>query len=114
MQCVGDFAPEVETPGRSGNRKLSAFQIGVERLAHSAHLHLAAASHAQVEFSREALMQGPTLCAQCDLPEDRCACEKYCTICKGQQNVRLCSDGLSYSPHSRDPSELSLATTRAP
>jgi len=34
-------------------------------------------------------MQGPTLCAQCDLPEDRCTCERYCTICKGQ--VKTCA-----------------------
>jgi len=48
-------------------------------------------------------MQGQTLCAQCDLPEDRCACEKYCTICKGQVNVRLCSDGLYYVPIAGKP-----------
>jgi len=49
---------------------------------------------------------------QCDLPEDRCACEKYCTICKGQVNVRLCSDGLYYCPDCREACEVSLATSR--
>src|SRR5438094_8612320 len=62
----------------------------------SPHLRLAASSPAQVEFSLEALMLAQTLCAQCDLPEDRCSCERYCTICKGQLNVRLCSDGHYY------------------
>src|SRR5207249_9400971 len=27
-----------------------------------------------------ALMEGPTVCVQCDMPEERCSCEKYCTI----------------------------------
>src|SRR5260370_26770115 len=57
-------------------------------------------------------MQGPTHCAQCDLPEERCACERYCTICKGQHNVRLCSDGLYYCPDCREACDVSLATTR--
>ena len=73
---------------------------------------LAAACHAQVEFSLEALMAGPTVCMQCDLPEDRCTCERYCTICKGQQNVRLCSDGLYYCPDCREACDVSLATSR--
>jgi len=78
----------------------------------SPHLRLAASSPAQVEFSLEAPMQGQTLCAQCDLPEDRCSCERYCTICKGQLNVRLCSDGLYYCPDCREACDVSLASSR--
>src|SRR6266403_3004886 len=25
-------------------------------------------------------MQAPTVCMQCDLPDERCTCERYCTI----------------------------------
>jgi len=57
-------------------------------------------------------MQGQTLCSQCDLPEDRCSCERYCTICKGQMNVRLCSDGLYYCPDCREACDVSLASRR--
>jgi hypothetical protein len=76
------------------------------------HVHLAGAHRALVQFRREALMQGPTACAQCDLPEERCTCERYCTICKGQLNVRLCSDGLYYCPDCREACDVSLATSR--
>ncbi len=38
------------------------------------------------------------VCTQCDKSEEYCRCEKYCTICKGQLNVRLCADGLYYCP----------------
>ncbi len=57
-------------------------------------------------------MQGPTHCTQCDLPEERCTCEKYCTICKGQHNVRLCMDGLYYCPDCREACEVSVASSR--
>src|SRR6266576_3107021 len=66
----------------------------------------------KVVFCGEALMQGPTHCAQCDMPEDRCTCERYCTICKGQLNVRLCTDGLYYCPDCREACDVSLATSR--
>src|ERR1700722_5802596 len=46
----------------------------------------------------EAFMPGPVMCDQCGKTEEYCACEKYCTICKGQHAVRLCADGLYYCP----------------
>ncbi|MGA3175996.1 MAG: hypothetical protein ABSE19_01465 [Candidatus Acidiferrum sp.] len=49
------------------------------------------------------------VCTQCDKTEEYCACEKYCTICKGQHNVRLCSDGLYYCPDCREACDVSLA-----
>jgi hypothetical protein len=36
------------------------------------------------------------LCSQCELPEHRCDCERYCVLCQGQIEVRLCTDGLYY------------------
>jgi len=36
------------------------------------------------------------LCSQCEQPEHRCECEKYCVLCQGQLDVRLCVDGLYY------------------
>ena len=59
-----------------------------------------------------ASMEGPTVCVQCDKPEERCACEKYCTICKGQHNIRLCSDGLYYCPDCREACDVGLASSR--
>jgi hypothetical protein len=56
-------------------------------------------------------MEGPTVCVQCDMPEERCSCEKYCTICKGQHNVRLCADGLYYCPDCREACDVSLASS---
>jgi hypothetical protein len=36
------------------------------------------------------------LCSQCEQPEHRCECEKYCVLCQGQLDVSLCVDGLYY------------------
>lgn len=36
------------------------------------------------------------LCAQCEMPEHRCECERYCALCQGEIEVRLCMDGLYY------------------
>jgi hypothetical protein len=57
-------------------------------------------------------MPGPVLCVMCDMPEERCSCEKYCTICKGQHNVRLGSDGLYYCPDCREACDVPLANIR--
>jgi len=52
------------------------------------------------------------VCTQCDKPEQYCSCEKYCTICKGQSNVRLCTDGLYYCPDCREACDMALANDR--
>jgi len=57
-------------------------------------------------------MAGPVVCAQCEKPEHDCHCEKYCTICKGQHAVRLCSDGLYYCPECREACDVSVANAR--
>jgi hypothetical protein len=58
-------------------------------------------------------MQGPVVCVQCDKPEGQCSCEKYCTICKGQVNVKLCADGLYYCPDCREACDVSLASNHS-
>jgi hypothetical protein len=35
-------------------------------------------------------------CAQCDRTEDLCECDKYCCLCHGLLDVRICGDGLMY------------------
>ena len=57
-------------------------------------------------------MPGPIVCSQCDKTEQECTCEKYCTICKGQDKVRLCADGLYYCPDCREACDVALANER--
>jgi hypothetical protein len=54
-------------------------------------------------------MPGPILCSQCDKTESNCNCDKYCSICKSQQNVKLCADGLYYCPDCREACDVALA-----
>jgi hypothetical protein len=61
----------------------------------------------------EAPMQAPVVCVQCDKPEGSCNCEKYCTICKGMINVKLCADGLYYCPDCREACDVSLASSHS-
>lgn len=49
-------------------------------------------------------------CMQCELPEDRCHCDRYCTWCLGENNVRLCFDGLFYCLDCREAADLSAQT----
>ena len=55
---------------------------------------------------------GPVVCVQCDKAEYQCSCEKYCTICKGMDTVRLCTNGLSYCPDCREACDVALAESR--
>lgn len=41
-------------------------------------------------------------CVQCDQPESKCQCERYCTLCQSQYNVRLVADGLYYCVDCRE------------
>jgi hypothetical protein len=47
-----------------------------------------------------------TLCQQCEQPEPRCNCDKYCILCQGQYGIRLCDDGLYYCPDCREACEV--------
>jgi hypothetical protein len=35
-------------------------------------------------------------CAQCEMPEAECECDKYCCLCQTVLEVRICQDGLMY------------------
>ncbi len=50
----------------------------------------------------------PYVCAMCDKHEVSCQCDKFCTICKSDENVRLCFDGCHYCEGCRDVCELSV------
>src|SRR5580704_3557936 len=62
---------------------------------------------------KEAHMPGPMVCSRGDKREERCTCERYCTISKGQHKVRLCADGLYYCPDCREACDVALANSRA-
>jgi len=49
-----------------------------------------------------ATMKAKYLCMQCDKPEDKCECEKYCCSCQSQIDPRLCEDGLYYCQPCRE------------
>jgi hypothetical protein len=38
---------------------------------------------------------------QCEMPEHKCECEKFCCLCQSQIEIRLCQDGLFYCPPCR-------------
>ena len=48
-------------------------------------------------------------CIQCDMPEDRCDCERYCCLCSSQIEIRLCLDGLYYCAACREACEYKVA-----
>jgi len=54
-------------------------------------------------------MESTVLCSQCDLPESKCKCDRYCCYCQGQQSIRLCMDGKYYCPDCREACEISVA-----
>ncbi len=41
-------------------------------------------------------------CCVCEKTEDKCECEKYCFLCQGANNVRLCEDGQYYCLECRE------------
>ncbi|HYX68162.1 MAG TPA: hypothetical protein VE825_03435 [Terriglobales bacterium] len=45
-------------------------------------------------------------CAVCEKEEERCDCDKYCCLCQGFHNVRLCQDGQWYCLDCREACEL--------
>ena len=45
-------------------------------------------------------------CNICDLEESRCECDRYCWLCQGGNNVRLCQDGQYYCLDCREACEL--------
>lgn len=41
-------------------------------------------------------------CVACDLPEDRCVCDRFCALCHSDFSVRLCEDGQYYCNDCRE------------
>src|SRR5439155_23926378 len=64
-------------------------------------------------FVEAFMARGPVVCVHCDKGEPFCNCEKYCIICKCQDDVHLCVDGLYYCPDCREACDLALADSRA-
>jgi hypothetical protein len=51
------------------------------------------------------------LCNVCDLEESRCECDKYCWLCQGSHNVRLCEDRQYYCLECREVCGLQAQIT---
>ena len=52
-----------------------------------------------------AILKTKFRCTQCEMIEERCECDRYCYICMGQNQVRLCEDGLYYCEACREACE---------
>jgi hypothetical protein len=46
------------------------------------------------------------VCGMCEKPEKDCACDRYCWLCLGEYNVRLCHDGNFYCQDCREACDL--------
>lgn len=44
-------------------------------------------------------------CLVCDQPEKSCTCYRYCALCQGDNNPRLCEDGQYYCGYCREACE---------
>jgi hypothetical protein len=42
------------------------------------------------------------ICVLCDKTEDQCHCDRFCCLCQGAYNVRLCMDGQYYCVDCRE------------
>jgi hypothetical protein len=54
-------------------------------------------------------MQNIVLCSQCEKPENKCDCVRYCCYCQGSEHIRLCVDGKYYCPDCREACEVRVA-----
>ena len=46
------------------------------------------------------------ICTMCGLDEEKCRCERYCMMCKSDNDPRLCSDGCYYCTDCREACDL--------
>jgi len=60
---------------------------------------------------KRTLMTSTVVCSQCDLPETKCECNRYCCMCQGLDAIRLCVDGNYYCPDCREACEVDVAQT---
>lgn len=47
-------------------------------------------------------------CSVCEMTEEKCSCEKYCCICQGEHQIRLCNDGQWYCLECREACEVQI------
>jgi hypothetical protein len=45
-------------------------------------------------------------CMVCEQTEDKCDCDKYCGLCQGYNQVRLCFDGQYYCLECREACDI--------
>ncbi len=57
-------------------------------------------------------MADRAVCAACGKPEYQCNCDRYCWLCKGQFNIRLCMDGQYYCPDCREACDVRVVNYR--
>ena len=55
---------------------------------------------------------GPVVCSNCERIEAECKCDRYCCICVGQRDIRLCTDGLYYCPDCREACDIRVVDSR--
>ena len=53
-----------------------------------------------------AIMAERFICNVCELPEEKCECDRYCGLCMGAHQVRLCQDGAYYCLECREACDL--------
>jgi len=51
-------------------------------------------------------MASQITCGICELPEEKCLCEKYCSLCLGYHQVRLCNDQRYYCLECREACDM--------
>ena len=64
----------------------NGYQRNVPRLAAQRYIILMSYGTGQAKYK----------CAQCEMAEDQCECDKYCCLCQTVLEVRICQDGLMY------------------
>jgi hypothetical protein len=67
----------------------------------------------RIKVKAEAVVDNRVVCAVCNLEERDCKCDRYCTYCKGQENIRMCVDGLYYCPDCREACEIAVVKSAA-
>ena len=50
-----------------------------------------------------------TLCSECEKPESKCTCDKYCSYCQSQYYIRMAVDGRYYCPDCREACDVAVA-----
>ncbi len=53
-------------------------------------------------------------CAVCDRTEEYCDCDRYCVLCQGSHDVRLCQDGSYYCLECREACDYQPEISSAP